>query len=48
MLEFVELKGSHLGEELASVVEKLLGELKLKPKLFIITRDNTSNNSTLC
>ena len=47
MLEFVELKGSHLGEELAGVVKKLLGELKLKPKLFIITRDNASNNSTL-
>ncbi len=48
MLEFVELKGLYLGEELASVVKKLLGELKLKPKLFTITRDNTSNNSTLC
>ena len=48
MLEFVKLKGSHLREELASVVKKLLGELKLKPKLFIITRDNASNNSTLC
>ncbi len=48
MLEFVELKGSHSGEELAGVVEKLLGELKLKPKLFAITRDNASNNGTLC
>ncbi len=48
VLEFVELKGSHLGEELASVVEKLLGELKLKPKLFTITGDNVSNNGTLC
>ncbi len=48
MLEFVKLKGLYLGEELASVVKKLLRELKLKPKLFIITKDNTSNNSTLC
>ncbi len=47
MLKFVKLKGLYLGEELASVVKKLLGELKLKPKLFVITRDNTSNNSTL-
>ena len=48
MLEFVELKGSYLGEELADVIKKLLRELKLKPKLFVITRDNTSNNGTLC
>ena len=47
VLEFVELKGSHLGEELANIVKKLLGELKLKPKLFAITGDNASNNGTL-
>jgi len=48
VLEFVKLKGLYLGEELAGIVKKLLGELKLKPKLFVITRDNASNNSTLC
>jgi hypothetical protein len=47
VLEFVELKGSHSGEELASVVEKLLEELKLKLKLFAITGDNAGNNGTL-
>jgi len=48
VLEFIKLKGLYLEEELASIVKKLLGELKFKPKLFVITRDNASNNSTLC
>jgi len=48
VLEFVELKGSHSGDELAKVVEKVLQELQLKPKLFAITGDNAGNNGTLC
>ena len=47
-MEFVEVQGSHTGKALAIVVKKLLTELKLKQKLFIITKDNTSNNRTLC
>ena len=35
-------------EQLVEVMEKPLHELKLKYKLFAITRDNASNNSTLC
>lgn len=48
VLEFVEVQGSHTGEALAIVVEKLLTELKLKQKLYTITGDNASNNRTLC
>ena len=48
VLEFVEVRGSHTGEALAIVVEKLLTELKLKQKLFTITGDNAGNNGTLC
>jgi hAT family C-terminal dimerisation region len=48
VLEFVEVKGSHTGEALAVVVEKLLEELALKQKLFAITGDNAGNNGTLC
>jgi hypothetical protein len=48
VLEFIEVKGSHTGEQLAEHVEKLLEELKIKHKLFAITRDNASNNGTLC
>jgi hypothetical protein len=47
-LEFIEAQGSHTGEDLAIIVKKLLTELKLKQKLFIITRDNAGNNRTLC
>jgi hypothetical protein len=48
VLEFIEVKGHHLGEELALRVKKVLKELKIKHKLFVITGDNASNNSTLC
>ena len=48
VLEFVEVYGSHTGEALAIVVERLLTELKLKQRLFTITGDNASNNGTLC
>jgi hypothetical protein len=48
VIEFIELKGSHTGEQLAEIVEQTLEELKLKPKLLAITGDNASNNGTLC
>jgi hypothetical protein len=48
VIEFIELKGSHTGEQLAEIVEKTLEELKLKPKLLAITGDNAGNNGTLC
>ena len=48
VLEFIEVIGEHTREHLVKLVEKLLQELKLKHKLFAITSDNASNNSTLC
>jgi hypothetical protein len=48
MLDFGHLKGKHFRENLASYTFLILDSFKLKPKLFSITRDNVSNNSTLC
>lgn len=48
VLEFVGIRGSHTGEAISKVVEKLLTELNLKAKLFTITGDNVANNGTLC
>ncbi|XP_044715957.1 uncharacterized protein HRG_10131 [Hirsutella rhossiliensis] len=48
VIEFIELKGSHTGKQLAEIVEKTLEELRLKPKLLAITGDNAANNGTLC
>ena len=48
VLEFVEVRGSHVGEDLAKVVEKLCTELSIRDKLFAITGDNAGNNGTLC
>lgn len=48
VLELIEIQGSHTGEALALVVERLLVEFKLQGKLFTITGDNASNNGTLC
>src|SRR6266487_4988344 len=47
-LEFVEVRGSHVGEDLAKVVEKLCTELSIRDKLFAIIGDNAGNNGTLC
>ena len=47
-MEFVEVRGSHVGEDLAKVVKKLCTELSIRNKLFAIIGDNASNNSTLC
>ncbi len=48
VLEFVEVRESHAGEDLAKVVKKLYIELSIRNKLFAITGDNASNNGTLC
>jgi hypothetical protein len=47
VIEFLELHGSHTGESLTKHVHALLKELNIEQKLFIITGDNTRNNSTL-
>jgi hypothetical protein len=47
-LDFGHLKGKHFGENLASHTFLILDSFKLKQKLFSITGDNASNNSTLC
>jgi hypothetical protein len=47
-LDFGHLKDKHSGENLASYTFLILDSFKLKQKLFSITRDNASNNSTLC
>lgn len=47
-LEFVEIKGSHSGETLASYVFATLQEFGLCEKLLTITGDNASNNPMLC
>ena len=39
--------GIHSGENLASIVSELLGELNIRDKLLSITADNASNNSAL-
>jgi hypothetical protein len=48
VLDFGYLKGKHFRENLASYTFLILDSFKLKPKLFSITGDNASNNSTLC
>lgn len=48
VLEFIELKGEHSGENVAVIVRDLLKELGIEQKLLAITGDNTGNNGTLC
>ena len=48
VLDFGHLKGKHSRENLATYTFLLFNTLDLKQKLFLITRDNASNNSTLC
>lgn len=47
LLAFHPLEGSHNGENLASCVMQTLIEFNLTDKLYCITTDNASNNSTL-
>jgi len=46
-IEFIEIEGSHSGENLARIVEGALDKHNLLPKLISITADNASNNDTL-
>lgn len=47
-LEFIEIKGSHSGENLSLTVFGALKRLDVLQKLLTITSDNASNNDTLC
>lgn len=47
VLDFVELIGSHTGENIAEILQKLLMELRIGHKLLTITADNASNNETM-
>jgi hypothetical protein len=46
-IEFVKIEGSHLGENLAKVIERALKKHGLLQKLLSITIDNVLNNNTL-
>lgn len=48
VLEFIELKGKHSGENVAIVLRDVLKELGIEQKFLTITRDNAGNNGTLC
>ena len=48
VLDFVQVRGEHGGEQLAKIVQEMLRDLLLEHKLFAITGDNASNNNTLC
>ncbi|KAB8071095.1 hypothetical protein BDV29DRAFT_159793 [Aspergillus leporis] len=41
-LEFAEISGTHSGENMADLLQKLLEELRLEDKLLAITADNAS------
>jgi hypothetical protein len=47
-IEFIEIQGSHSGENLAVIVENTLKRHGILQKLLTITGDNASNNDTLC
>ena len=47
ILDFRELEGSHSSENIAQVVDSLLQELDLGPKLLTITGNNATNNKTI-
>jgi hypothetical protein len=47
LLGFEPLHGAHTGRNLAQVVERVLLHFGIADRLFAITTDNASNNSTL-
>ena len=47
LLDFVELKGAHDGQNMASAVSAVLNELGLEDKLVALVSDNVSSNDTL-
>jgi hypothetical protein len=44
--EFIQVKGSHLGENLAAIVFNILKRLGILYKVLTLTRDNATNNDT--
>ncbi|KAJ5346901.1 uncharacterized protein N7506_000154 [Penicillium brevicompactum] len=46
-IEFVEIEGSHSGENLANIVATVLERFQISDKVMTITADNASNNDTL-
>jgi hypothetical protein len=46
-IEFVEIEGSHSGENLARIVARVLERFHISDKVITITADNASNNDTL-
>jgi hypothetical protein len=46
LLSFQQLQGSHTGEKLAEEIYNALDQYNIIEKLFCITTDNASNNST--
>jgi hypothetical protein len=46
-IEFVEIEGSHSGENLANIVATVLERFHISDKVMTITADNASNNDTL-
>ena len=46
-IEFVEIEGSHSGENLANIVATVLERFHISNKVMTITADNASNNDTL-
>ena len=46
-IEFLQINGSHSGENLAVIVFNALKKFKVLNKLFTITADNTDNNDTI-
>jgi hypothetical protein len=45
---FIEIDGSHLRENLVTIVNTTLIKYSIRQKLLLITADNASNNNTLC
>jgi hypothetical protein len=46
-MKFSELSGSHSGENLVEVLQKMLVQLQIEERVLIITADNALNNETL-
>ena len=46
-IEFIEIQGNHLRENLANIVERALKKHKILQKLLTIIVDNALNNNTL-
>jgi hypothetical protein len=46
-IEFLQINGSHSGENLAVIVFNALKKFKVLNKLLMITADNANNNDTI-